>query len=352
MTTDIVKLNPSEYGLDETKANQIASQFQPMLDKMVELENEFNEVMKLPIEEKTTSLKAKELRLKYVKVRTGTAEIHKQQKAFYLAGGRFVDGWKNAQLFASQGIEEKLEEVEKYAENLEKERIRKLQLERELELEKYEAENLTSLNLGAMSGDVYNAFLVGTKSNYEAKKEAERIAEEQRLEQIRKEAEEREAQRLENERLKKEAEQREKEIEAERKANDERLRKEREEAEKVLAEERRKADEERKKLEAEQADKLRKEREEREKAEAELKRKQDQEKAEADRLAKIEQEKIEAEKKALKAPDKIKLIELIKQFDAIEMPTVKSAEAKKIIENILILRGKLTTFINENANKL
>lgn len=350
--TDIVKLNPSEYGLDETKAQQIASQFQPMLDKMVELENEFNEIVKLPIEEKATSLKAKELRLKYVKVRTGTAEIHKQQKAFYLAGGRFVDGWKNAQLFASQGIEDKLEEIEKYAENLEKERIRQLQLDRELELEKYEVENLTSLNLGSMSTDVYNAFLVGTKANYEAKKEAERKAEEQRLEQIKKEAEEREAQRLENERLKKEAEEREKAIEAERKANDERLRKEREEAEKVLAEERRKADEERKKLEAEQAEKLRKEREEREKAEAELKRKQDEEKAEAERLAKIERDRIEAEKKALKAPDKIKLAELIKQFDAIEMPTVKSEEAKKIIENILILRGKLTTFISENANKL
>ena len=131
-----------------------------MLDKMIELEKEFNEITKLPIEEKSTSLKAKELRLKYVKVRTGTADIHKQQKAFYLAGGRFVDGWKNAQLFASQGIEEKLEEIEKYAENTERQRIAQLQSEREGALTQYEVENISSLNLGLMSDDVWKSFLI------------------------------------------------------------------------------------------------------------------------------------------------------------------------------------------------
>jgi len=42
----------------------------------------------------------KELRLKYMKIRTATLDIHKKQKAFYLAGGRFVDGWMNASLMA------------------------------------------------------------------------------------------------------------------------------------------------------------------------------------------------------------------------------------------------------------
>lgn len=350
--TDIVKLNASEYGLDETKAQQIASQFQPMLDKMIELEKEFNEIAKLPIEEKSTSLKAKELRLKYVKVRTGTAEIHKQQKAFYLAGGRFVDGWKNAQLFASQGIEEKLEEIEKYAENLERQRIAQLQSEREGALMQYEVENISSLNLGSMSDDVWKSFLLGTKSTYEAKKEAERKAEEDRLEQLRKEAEEREAQKIENERLRKEAEEREKQIAEERRINEEKLRAEREENERKLAEERKKAEEERKKIEAEQAELLRVEREKQAKIQAELKAKEDAERAECERLEKIEKDRIEAEKKAQKAPDKIKLTELISKFESIEMPTVKSEEAKKIIENILILRGKLTTFIAENSNKL
>ena len=113
---EIVKINPVDYNLTDDTAKNIQQQFEPMLKKMVELENEFNEVVNLAIGESETTKKAKELRLKYVKVRTGTAEIHKNQKAFYLNGGRFIDGWKNAQLFASQGKESKLEEIEKYHE--------------------------------------------------------------------------------------------------------------------------------------------------------------------------------------------------------------------------------------------
>ena len=105
--TSLVKIDASEFGIEESKAKQIQEQFQPMLDKMVNLEKQANEVFKLPIE--TASVKAKEVRLQYVKVRTGTAEIHKEQKAFYLQAGRFVDGWKNAQLFASQGIDPQLD---------------------------------------------------------------------------------------------------------------------------------------------------------------------------------------------------------------------------------------------------
>ena len=41
MENQIVKINASDFGLEESKAAQIAAQFQPMLDKMVELENEF-----------------------------------------------------------------------------------------------------------------------------------------------------------------------------------------------------------------------------------------------------------------------------------------------------------------------
>src|SRR3972149_1405125 len=123
--TSLVKIDPKEFGLQETKAKEIAAQFQPMLDKMVELENEYNKVVSLPIEEASTATLAKIVRLKYVKVRTGTSEIHKVQKNFYLMAGRFIDGWKNAQLFASQGIEEKLLAIEEYAERKkEQERIK------------------------------------------------------------------------------------------------------------------------------------------------------------------------------------------------------------------------------------
>lgn len=206
MNTEIVKIDPKEFGIEDTKAADIQAQFQPMLDKMVELENDYNEVLSLPVEEKETAKKARELRLKYMKIRTATLDIHKKQKAFYLAGGRFVDGWMNAQKFASLGKEEKLEEIEKYAENLEKQRLAELQQLRMEQLAPYEVENLDSLNLSGMADNVWENFLAGTITNYEAKKKAEQEAREAEEKRLAEEAAERERVRLENERLKAEAE--------------------------------------------------------------------------------------------------------------------------------------------------
>ena len=218
MTAEIVKIDPKEYGIEDSKAADIAAQFQPMLDKMVELEAEYNQVINMPIGDKETAKKAREVRLKYMKVRTATVDIHKKQKAFYLAGGKFVDGWKNAQHFASIGKEEKLEEIEKYAENLEKQRIADLQKAREEQLLPYGVENIENLNLGNMADNVWENFLAGTITNYNAKIEAERAAAEAERIRIEEEAAERERIRLENEKLKAEAEERERQIEAEKAA--------------------------------------------------------------------------------------------------------------------------------------
>jgi hypothetical protein len=218
MTTEIVKIDPKEFGIEDSKAADIAAQFQPMLDKMVELETSYNEVVQLPIEERETAKKARELRLKYMKIRTATLDIHKKQKAFYLAGGKFVDGWKNAQHFASMGKEEKLEEIEKYAENLEKQRIADLQLSRQDQLLPYGVENVETLNLGVMPDSVWDNFLAGTITNYNAKIQAEKDAAEAEKKRLQEEEAERERIRLENEQLRKEAEEREKQIEQEKAA--------------------------------------------------------------------------------------------------------------------------------------
>ena len=276
MNTNLVKIDASEYGLEETKAQQIEAQFKPMLEKMSELEKEYNEVIKLEVSGETCA-KAKELRLKYVKVRTGTAEIHKNQKAFYLAGGRFVDGWKNAQKFASEGIEDKLMAIEKHYENLEKEKAAKLQTERVEKLTKYDVEVIPE-NLGIMPIEVWDNYLSGTKLNYENRIAAEKKAEEDRIAREKAEADERERIRLENEKLKKEAEKREaqaKKLEVERKAAEElRI------ANEKKAEAARKLEEEKKNKEIEE-----KERIALAKYQAEL--------TEKDRLEKIEREKRE-----------------------------------------------------------
>jgi len=178
----IVKINASEYGLEETKAQEVAKVFQPMLDKMVELEKEYNKVVVKPISEALCE-EAKALRQKYVKVRTGTAKIHKDLKAFYLSGGRFVDGWKNAQLMASQGIEDKLSAIEKHYENIEKERLYNLQQDREAVLVAYT--DFLPPNLCTMSTEAWDKYINDAAFSYQARIDAEAKAEAERIEQER-----------------------------------------------------------------------------------------------------------------------------------------------------------------------
>lgn len=180
--TQIVKLNPEEYGLQAKEAATIEKAFKPMIEKMVELENEFNQVLGLAEKgiDKDAVKAAKELRLKYVKTRTGTAEIHKTAKAYYLAGGRFVDGWKNAQLFASQGKEQELEKIEKHFENIEAEKMQKIREER---FEKLAAvgymENVPGIEL--MEQGVFDAFLKGAEEQIKLREQAERQEAEARM---------------------------------------------------------------------------------------------------------------------------------------------------------------------------
>jgi len=185
-----------------------------MLDRMEELETEYNDIIKLtPTIENCK--KAKELRLKLVKVRTGTAEIHKKAKSYYLNGGRAVDAFKNVVTFAIEGKETELEKLEKHFENIEKERLEKLQQER-IELISQYVPDSQYLQLATMPDDVWNAYFETKKKEYNDKIEAEKKVESDRLESIRIEKENQEKIRIENEKLKKEADLREAQMKKER----------------------------------------------------------------------------------------------------------------------------------------
>jgi hypothetical protein len=239
MSNELVKINPVEFGLQATEAAQVEAAFIPMIEKMRELETRFNEIVLLPIEPTTVKL-AKELRLQYVRIRTGTAEIHKKAKAFYLSGSRFVDAWKNAQLFASNEKESALEKIEKHYEILEAERKEKLKVER-LALLVGLCEAPEMYPVQDMSEPAFKQLLDGLTLAKQQKEEAERKAEADRIAKEKAEAEERERIRVENERLKAEA----------AAAEVERLKQE-----KILADERAKAEAEKKAAE----EKLRQER--------------------------------------------------------------------------------------------
>jgi len=328
MEQALVKIDPKDYGLQEGKAKEIEAVFLPMIEKMKELEKDYNEIIELPVSMET-SIRARELRLRYVKIRTATAQIHKDAKAFYLAGGKFVDGWKNAQLYASHGMEDKLESIENHFEKIEQEKKVKLQAERMETYTPYASivEGTPEPDFANMPDDIWNNFLEGAKKIHLEKIEAQKRAEEEtrlaaekvekeRLAKEKAEAEQREKIRLENEKLKKEKEQ----LEAEAK-----------------------------KREAYRVAKELAEKKERDRVEAELEAKKLKEaKEEKERLEKIETEFL-AKKKAEQAPDKEKLKNLCYRISAVEIPEVNSDKAKTIRHEAM---NGLVMLVNQLGKKI
>ena len=170
-----------------------------------------------------------------------------------------------------------------------------------------------------MNDETFIIFLAGIEKAYNDRIEAERKADQERIEREKAEAEERERIRIENERLKAEAEAKERQLAEERA----KLRAE-QEAARIAAE---KAAAEKSKLEAEIMAKQ--EAEERAKREAAA-----------------------AERKAKNAPDKTKLLELAAQIDGFNLPELKSEEAKAILANVKGLLVKVSGFIREKSNGL
>ena len=354
--TEIVKLDPIEFGLTESKASEIAAQFKPMLDKMVELETEYNSIVEAKDYTKELSAKAKDLRLKYVKVRTGTAEIHKKQKDFYLSGGRFVDGWKNAQIFASKGIEEALENIEKHFERQEEEKLKLLGYNRALLLKAFINDTIDEKTLSGMSEEIWCNYFSGCKMSHERKLEAERQAEVERLAKIEADKAEREAQLVETQRLiaenKKIAE--EQRVEREKQAQELAAQAEKAKKERLLIEAQRKAEQDKadalleaQRKEAEKAkkiaqEKLKAEKDKSDKLAAELKAKALEE---ANRLAKekAEQKRLQA------APDKDKLLTWIHDIKGIESLKLNSESAIEVSEK---LKKSFQCFYEDAINQI
>jgi colicin import membrane protein len=317
---ELITIEAKQYGIEETKANELIGNLPQIQSERTVLQEQYNEVIKLDIEEANTSKIAKELRLKIVKNRTqGIGVWHKTTKDFFLKGGQFVDAIKRKEEAVNIQMEETLEQIEKYAENKEKERLSLLQSER-LELIAPYLENTFGLDLAIMSDEMFENFLLGSKSKYEAKIEAERL-EAERIESERlAEIERQKAIEIENAKLKAEAEAKEKAIAEERKAQAEKEAKLKAEADAILKAEQEKQAKERAEAEA----KLKAEREAKEKLEAEIKAK-----ADAEAKAKADAQK-EAEKLA-KAPIKKQLAAWVNSF---ELPStnVDNETSKQIFE--------------------
>lgn len=346
MNTDLIKVNPQEFGLNEETAKTITNGLAQILTEREVLAAQYQQVIALDIDDSETAKTAKKLRLLIKDNRTkGITNWHKTNKEFYLRGGQFVDAIKNKEIVENERMEEMLEKIEKNAEIKETNRIAQLQIDRNNEVAEYAEFIPQGLNLGAILEDDYNKLLDGAKLQQKAKierlakEEEERIAaakkeEEERIERERVAAEEKAKMEAENARLKAEAEAKEKELAIERAKQEEERNKIEAEAQRKVMEAEAKAKAEREaaaKLAAEEKDKqdaiISKQKAENDRIAAELKAKQEaEEKEAADKLA--------AEEAALAAPDKDKLVAIGKLLTAIEMPDVKSKKAQKIVAEL------------------
>ena len=174
--TEVIKINPTEFGLTEETATNITRGLDQILKEIVVLIQQYSEIITLDIDEPSTAKRAAELRKLIKNNRTqGIVKWHETNKEFYLRGGQFVDAIKKRELEVNNRMEEALEQIEKRQEILERERIANLQSLRVSLISEY-VENAERMDLRNMQLDVYEAFYAAKKKEFEEKKEAERLA--------------------------------------------------------------------------------------------------------------------------------------------------------------------------------
>jgi len=355
-------------GLENTKGQKLLSMFTPYFTAMAEIEtkiNSLNAENPLAVDVKM----AREIRLALKNNRVASEKVKDEQKASILIEGRLIDNLNNIVKNTSKGLELKCESIEKYAEQQELKRKEERKLIRLEALKPYEeSEGFFNFNydLLGMEDVAFDNLLEGTKLSYEAKKERERKAEEERIAKELAEQKERERIKAENERLKLEAEAREKELaEQKRLQEEERIKQEklladekakqeaeRIEQERLRAEEKKKADEILAKQKAESEAKLKAEQDAKLKLEKELKAKQEAEQKAKEEADKKKKKEAEEQKKLARQPDKQKLELFSKSVLNVEYPDVKSEEAKKILTDVQSLMNKVSLFIKSEIEKL
>jgi len=207
-------IDPKEYGIEESKALELTTGLNPILEDRNALIEKFNEIKDFEVSTENTSI-FKALRIGFQKNRTqGINEWHKSAKEVSLRMGQLLDAVKRNETKTNENYEAFLEEKEKFFENQEKERLSLLKIEREAFLRPFV--EVIPNGLEDLDQDVFDSFLETKKKAHLEKLEADRI-EAERIEEAR--LAEIERQRLievENAKLKKESEEKEKALEKER----------------------------------------------------------------------------------------------------------------------------------------
>ena len=349
---ELIKINAAEYGLEETKAQQIEKSFAVIAVERDGIIAIYEELIKSEITPEICE-RAGKLNTALSKVNASLNRVHKAEKLYYLSGGKFCDAIKNKNRIAIEEMQLNLIALKDHYENERKAKIAKLQEERSEAIAKYI--DVIPVTLGLMTKEVWENFFSGTKANHKAMKEAEKKVERQRIDREKAAREEKKRIIAENEKLRLEAIERERiaQIEAKkRKAEGEERAKEEAERLRKENEAKRLREEKERKERAEYAAKLQKERDERERVEKEARAKQK-------RLENELREKIEAEKKRKQAIEDKKQAELnMGDADKVEKLIIdlgqlktkyqfESANNKKMYVDVGNLLNKIIVYISK-----
>jgi len=224
-----------ELQLVKGKSEEIENVFKPFYEKINNLDVEFEEIINQEITPEL-SKKAKELRLKYVPLRTGSEKAGKGYKEDVLKLSKAIDSIRKKVKETASEKEAKLKEIETYQERIEAEKKEVLKDERLKELEKYNVDGF-SFGVENMSIDIWESFLNSQKFAYETEKARKKQQFLDRLKADKERGEREEKLKAENEKIRKAKQKLEKELrEKEESERLDRIKKENIELEKQLAE--------------------------------------------------------------------------------------------------------------------
>lgn len=340
----------NQSGLDTSQADNLMKSFAGFYSQAREIVEKCKTISVTDVSQKDEMLKAKEFRGSLRDIRLDADKTRIKLKEQSLREGRAIQGVYNVLEALIKPVEDSLEKQEKFAENLEKERLEKQFEERVNKLSQY-VSDVSLYSLKDMADEVFENLLAGCKLSWE------------KAQQEQKEAENREKQRVALEQIKQE-----RRIEFSPYSNyidigDELITEMETEKYQLTL----KKAKENKKVYEENQEKIRldnielqkkadTDRKAKEEAENKLRlEKEAQAKKEADEKAKIEAEnkaKEDEEKKKLLAPDKEKLLEFATRISLVTAPAVKSKDADIILEKAMSKITEAITILQEESKKL
>lgn len=334
----------NQYGIEPSKAINLLSNLPQITSERDVLSSQYDEIIKMDIEDVATSKLARELRIKIKDNRTkGIAIWHKTAKDYFLKGGQFVDAIKRKEEAVNVRMEETLEQIEKYAQIKKEKAEQELRTKRNEELAPYRDFVPFGIDFGVISDEEFMKVYNGAKLQQEAKDAADKKAAEERAEKERLEMVKAEKinklmpyyqyiKNYESIDFDSVSDEEVNEIIEKAKVAKDKAQKEAEEAKKR----------------AEQAEKeLKEEKAKREKIEAELAEKK---RVEEKRLA----DEKEKERKLKNASDKVILLDIASKIETlhISFPKVKGNEAKEAVNETIAYLTKIANYVKGEAESL